>query len=69
MSFFSGGSKGWVTLVPPITAQNFLNFMQVLGNFWQNHRLAPPMRRILDLHLFLYHHYNGGKFTIRFDAA
>ena len=25
----------------PPTAQNFLNFMQFFGKFWQNRRLAP----------------------------
>ena len=27
---------------PPPTVQNFCNFMQFFGKFWQNHRLAPP---------------------------
>ena len=27
---------------PPPTAQTFVIFIQFLGKFWQNHRLAPP---------------------------
>ena len=34
-----GGAPG---TCPPTTAQNFRNFMQFFGNFWQNHRLALP---------------------------
>ena len=46
----SDGSKGGAPGIPPM-AQNFLNFMQFFGKFWQNCRLAPPPREILDLPL------------------
>ena len=41
----SGGSKGdapGACPLPPIKAQNVLNFMQFFWKFWQNRMLAPP---------------------------
>ena len=36
----SGRSRGHSQHVPPM-AQNFLNFLQFFGKFWQNCRLMP----------------------------